>query len=295
MDKTMNDIRTFTNIEFGEIRCIKDAGVVLFAGIDIAKALGYKNPAATLNHKIPDNEKTKYTTRIVGDFDRAYASSTVFIKEAAVYRLIFSSKLPDAGKFQDWVFEDVLPSMRTIGPRTRNLQYYKDDPAYKNATPRVREIIDEFAGPATLGQLILASDGEKYTVPELANIMYNKGYEDAGGNKMYQLLRRMGLIKSQKAERNRPTKFGVENGFVFELVEIEDEETNKTVKTTKKTCITPAGVMYIKDAIDYLGGNEVFAAKLKDINSDKRNVDGFIVLDFVDEEATKRAMKDRKD
>ena len=75
MDKTMNDIRTFTNIEFGEIRCIKDAGVVLFAGIDIAKALGYKNPAATLNHKIPDNEKTKYTTRIVGDFDRAYAPS----------------------------------------------------------------------------------------------------------------------------------------------------------------------------------------------------------------------------
>ena len=122
--------------------------------------------------------------------------------------------------------------------------------------------------------------------------MYNKGYEDAGGNKMYQLLRRMGLIKSQKAERNRPTKFGVENGFVFELVEIEDEETNKTVKTT---CITPAGVMYIKDAIDYLGGNEVFNAKLKDINSDKRNVDGFIILDFVDEDATKRAMKYRKD
>lgn len=293
MDKTMNDIRTFTNINFGEIRCIKDAGVVLFAGIDIAKALGYKNPAATLNNKIPDNEKTKYTIR-VGSLDKAYVSSTVFIKEAAVYRLIFSSKLPDAEKFQDWVFEDVLPSMRTIGPRTRNLQYYKDDPAYKNATPRVREIIDEFAGPATLGQLILASDGEKYTVPELANIMYTKGYEDAGGNKMYKLLRDMGLIKSQKGERNRPTKFGVEHGLVFELVEIEDEETNEPVKTTKKTCITPAGVIYVKDAIDYLGGNEVFKAKLKDVNGDKHDSKGFIVLDFVDEEAAKKALRKGK-
>ncbi len=296
MNKIVKDVQTFTNINFGKIRCIEDNGVVMFAGIDVARALGYKNPAATLNNKIPEKEKRRYMLDISAqDPNKRGASRTVFIKEAAVYRLVFSSTLPDAEKFQDWVFEDVLPSMRTIGPRTRNLQYYKDDPAYKNATPRVREIIDEFAGPATLGQLILSSDGEKYTVPELANIMYNKGYEDAGGNKMYQLLRRMGLIKSQKAERNRPTKFGVENGFVFELVEIEDEETNKTVKTTKKTCITPAGVMYIKDAIDYLGGNEVFNAKLKDINSDKRNADGFIVLDFVDEEATKKAMKNRKD
>lgn len=294
MDKIMNDIRTFTNIDFGDIRCFNDNNDIMFAGVDVATALGYKQPRNAVASMIPDKEKRVYTLSVKGP-TRTVPLKTTFITEPALYRLIFSSTLPNAVKFQDWVLHDVLPSLRTISPKTRNLQYYKDDPAYKSATPRLREIIDEFAGPATLGQLILASDGEKYTVPELANIMYNKGYEDAGGNKMYQLLRRMGLIKSQKAERNRPTKFGVENGFVFELVEIEDEETNKTVKTTKKTCITPAGVMYIKDAIDYLGGNEVFNAKLKDINSDKRNADGFIVLDFVDEEATKNAMKNRKD
>lgn len=294
MDKIMDGIKTFTNIDFGDIRCFNDNGNLMFAGVDVATALGYKHPRDAVAKLIPEDEKHAYAVSIRMK-NRTGPIKLAFITEPALYRLIFSSTLPNAVKFQDWVLHDVLPSLRTISPKTRNMQYYKDDPAHKNATPRLREIIDEFAGPATLGQLILASDGEKYTVPELANIMYNKGYEDAGGNKMYKLLRSMGLIKSQKAERNRPTKFGVENGLVYELVEIEDEETNKIVKTTKKTCITPAGVMYIKDTIDYLGGNEVFNAKLKDVNSDKHNSDGFIVLVFVDEEATKNAMKNHKD
>jgi phage antirepressor YoqD-like protein len=38
-----------------------------------------------------------------------------FGKESDVYRLIMKSKLPDAEKFQDWVCEDILPSIRKTG------------------------------------------------------------------------------------------------------------------------------------------------------------------------------------
>lgn len=34
------------------------------------------------------------------------------IPEADIYRLIFGSKLPQAEQFQDWVFEEVLPTLR---------------------------------------------------------------------------------------------------------------------------------------------------------------------------------------
>lgn len=36
-------------------------------------------------------------------------------KESEVYRLTMKSKLPDAEKFQDWVCDEVLPSIRKYG------------------------------------------------------------------------------------------------------------------------------------------------------------------------------------
>ena len=41
--------------------------------------------------------------------------STLVIPEADVYRLIFGSKLSQAQEFQDWVCEEVLPSIRKHG------------------------------------------------------------------------------------------------------------------------------------------------------------------------------------
>ena len=43
------------------------------------------------------------------------SQSARFIPEADVYRLVMRSKLPEAEKFQDWVCEEVLPSIRQHG------------------------------------------------------------------------------------------------------------------------------------------------------------------------------------
>jgi prophage antirepressor-like protein len=37
------------------------------------------------------------------------------LEEAGIYQLIFSSQLPSAKKFQKWIFEEVLPSIRKTG------------------------------------------------------------------------------------------------------------------------------------------------------------------------------------
>ena len=41
--------------------------------------------------------------------------SVTVLEESGIYQLIFGSKLESAERFQDWVFEEVLPSIRKTG------------------------------------------------------------------------------------------------------------------------------------------------------------------------------------
>lgn len=42
-------------------------------------------------------------------------SNTVFINEPVQYSLIMNSQMPLAGKFQEWLSKEVLPSIRKYG------------------------------------------------------------------------------------------------------------------------------------------------------------------------------------
>jgi prophage antirepressor-like protein len=78
---------------------------------DVAKVLGYVDPAKTVSTKV--NLKNRSVTKMV-TVDGKLRDITV-LEEAGIYQLIFGSKLPSAEKFQDWVFEEVLPSIRKTG------------------------------------------------------------------------------------------------------------------------------------------------------------------------------------
>lgn len=113
----MNNIQLFNNDKFGEIRTIiKDDDSVWFVGNDVATALGYKVPKdAILLHckggvDLPLPSKT----------GKGGKQKTKIISEPDLYRLIFNSKLKDAIKFQDWVFEEVLPQIRKTGKYENN-------------------------------------------------------------------------------------------------------------------------------------------------------------------------------
>ena len=94
--------------EFGKVRIIKDGERFLFAARDVAKALGYKRPA----------DAVKQHCKGVGVLSTPSAGGvqeTKFITEGDVYRLIIRSKLPSAQRFETWVFDEVLPSIRRFG------------------------------------------------------------------------------------------------------------------------------------------------------------------------------------
>ncbi len=96
------------NEEFGKVRIIFHDVQYMFAGKDVAKALGYKRP---------ENAVTQHCKGILklGIPSPGGAQETRFITEGDVYRLIIRSKLPGAQRFEKWVFDEVLPEIRRRG------------------------------------------------------------------------------------------------------------------------------------------------------------------------------------
>ena len=96
------------NPEFGKVRIKWHDNQYLFAGKDVAKALGYKRP---------ENAVTQHCKGILklGIPSAGGIQETRFISKGDVYRLIIRSKLPGAQRFEKWVFDEVLPSIRLKG------------------------------------------------------------------------------------------------------------------------------------------------------------------------------------
>lgn len=103
-----NSMEIFKNEEFGSFRMVDENGKFLFCGSDIAKALGYTNPNKAINDHC--RAITKRSTPISGKMQEIN-----FINEGDVYRLITHSKLSSAIRFEAWVFDEVLPTIRKHG------------------------------------------------------------------------------------------------------------------------------------------------------------------------------------
>lgn len=109
----MNNIQIFKNEQFGEVRWTKINNKDYVVAIDIAKALGYKNPNDAITrhckgyvkHAVPTNSGTQQMN---------------VIPEGDIYRLAAKSELPGADEFEKWIFDDVLPTIRKTGGYVSN-------------------------------------------------------------------------------------------------------------------------------------------------------------------------------
>lgn len=109
-DKQENSPVVF-NFDNHNVRVVLDDNQTpMFVAKDVAKVLGYSDATNAIkqhckgvakHHPITDNKNRTQKMRVIYEPD--------------VYRLIFGSKLKSAVKFQDWVFEEVLPQIRQTG------------------------------------------------------------------------------------------------------------------------------------------------------------------------------------
>ena len=104
----MNDLQVFQNSEFGELRGLEQDGKPYFPATACAKVLGYKRPADAITAHCKGSVKYRVPTN-------GGNQELNFIPEGDLYRLIVHSKLPAAERFEKWVFDEVLPSIRRTG------------------------------------------------------------------------------------------------------------------------------------------------------------------------------------
>lgn len=132
----MTDLQIFKNQEFGEIRTVEINGKPYFMASDIAKALGYTNPLKAIRDHCKGVNESLYPTN--GGMQKAN-----FIPEGDIYRLISKSQLPSAEKFESWVFDEVLPSIRQNGGYIANQENLSPEQIVANALIVAQNIIQQ--------------------------------------------------------------------------------------------------------------------------------------------------------
>ena len=131
-----SDMQIFKNEQFGEVRMIEENGKLLFCGLDVARALGYARPGkAIIDHC---KGVLKRDTLTSGGMQ-----SLSYITEGDVYRLITHSKLETADKFERWVFDEVIPSIRKNGGYIAGQETMSDVELMARALIVAQNVIEE--------------------------------------------------------------------------------------------------------------------------------------------------------
>lgn len=114
----MNDLTTFSNPEFGQVRTVEINGTPWLVGKDVAIALGYKNPGKAIIAHVDEEDKRLEMLPQGADSQNGNvspSSKTALINESGLYSLILSSKMPKAKAFKHWVTSEVLPAIHKTG------------------------------------------------------------------------------------------------------------------------------------------------------------------------------------
>lgn len=236
----MNELQVFENNQFGQMRTITENGNTLFCGSDVAKALGYVNPSKALNDHCRGITKRDTPTS-------SGVQTMSFIPEGDVYRLITHSKLPTAEKFESWVFDEVLPSIRKTGaymtPETIEKVLMNPDTIISLAT-QLKELQTkvEKDKPKVLFADAVAASHTSILIGDLAKLIRQNGVE-VGQNRLFQWLRDNGYLCSTGERYNLPTQKSMELKL-FEVKETTISNPDGSIRITRTTKVTGKGQAY---------------------------------------------------
>ena len=115
----MTDLQIFRNPEFGTITTAVIDSKDYFAATECARLLGYANPEEAIREHCKGVSETLTIKKPVishgKDTGHTRDIPVKFISEGNLFRLIARSNLPEAERFEQWIFDEVLPSIRRNG------------------------------------------------------------------------------------------------------------------------------------------------------------------------------------
>ncbi|MEN7934762.1 BRO family protein, partial [Clostridioides difficile] len=235
----MNNLQIFEKLEFGQIRMVEVDKKPYFVATDIAKCLGYANTSKAIN----DHCRWVTKSYIPHPQNENKILEVNAIPESDMYRLIVNSKLPNAEKFESWVFDEVLPTIRKTGGYIHTTEDMSDDEIMARALQVAqRKIESKNRELEEKNRFInqIASSKNSLLVREVAKVISKSNGIIIGEKRLYEKLRVWGLVFKNSTE---PKQFAVEKGYL-ETVE-GTRETSTGVFTYRTTRVTGKGQEYI--------------------------------------------------
>lgn len=235
----MNELQIFSNEEFGSVRTITKDGKTYFVGNDVAKALGYSETAKAIRTHCKGVSEMDIPTN-------GGVQTMKMITEGDIYRLVIKSQLPQAEKFESWVFDNVLPSIRKNGGYIANQEQMTPEQIVANALIVAQNIIsqkdrqiEEMKPKAEFFDAV-ADSKTAISMNEVAKVLNIKGY---GRNNLFEFLRNEGILD----RFNVPYQKYVDNGW-FRVIEQHYQKNGEPIVTTK-TLVYQKGVNAIRKKI----------------------------------------------
>ena len=228
----MSELQIFQNEEFGQVRTIEDNGKILFLASDVCAILGYSNARDAISrhckgvvkHDIPTNSGIQ---------------SVSFLPEGDIYRLVMRSKLPGAERFESWVCDEVLPSIRKNGS-------YQLPQTYAEALRQLADKAEEVERLAIENQELkpkaeffdaVTDSKDAFDMKNVANVL-DMGI---GRNNLFKFLRDQKILMAD----NRPYQDYIDRGY-FRVVEQKYDKGYGETGINVKTLVFQKGVDFIR-------------------------------------------------
>jgi len=231
----MNQLQTFEHPQFGQLEVLVINRKEFFPATDVAKILGYSNPHDALSKHCKKEGVAFYEVLSNGG-----PQKKKFINEGNLYRLIVRSKLPEAEKFENWVFDEVLPTIRKTGGFVAN-----DDLFIETYLPHADEQT-KITFKATLALVRKQNEQIAEMKPKadyfdaLVDRQLLTNFRDTAKALMIKEREFINwLLKKKYVYRDQKGKLKPYSQYVPELFQLKDWERNG--KADVQTLITPKG------------------------------------------------------
>lgn len=250
-----NMVKTFVNEEFGSVRTIEENGKILFCGSDVAKALGYRRPKDAITAHCKGAVKRRLLTN-------GGAQEMKMISEGDVYRLISHSRLPSAEKFESWIFDEVLPTIRRTGGYVANEDMFVDnylpflDDAYRNlfrlqmiAINQLNEHIRHDKPLVDFANQVAGTEN-LIDMNAMAKLAADEHFK-IGRTRLFRWLKYMGVLMAN----NLPYQQFIDRGYF--AVKESVFEVDGMKKTYQQTLVTGKGQRFVINLLKKYYGKEV--------------------------------------
>ena len=247
---TKNEVTIFNNEEFGQVRVVMVNNEPYFVAKDIATVLGYKDPKNTVKNRC----KRGRVSQIPHPQNPDKTLDVTVIPESDIYRLIMGSKLKSAQKFENWVMDEVLPSIRKHGAYMTNevIERTLTDPDYliqlatalkeeRQARLVAEQKIEEQKPLVDFANQV-SDTTSLIDMNQMAKLLKDENIP-IGRNRLFEILRQKEILRNN----NEPYQRYIESGY-FKVKE-GTYETPYGTKAYVKTFVTGKGQIWITEKL----------------------------------------------